>query len=159
MDKRVKDELAQEFGGKWCDCIHKVIGELSAAKLAVYCESRYKRAHPIITDECGIRYGYKLTTVTSKVTVNQDEVEKTYNFVAFFGEFTLREFDTLQSVLQAIDRIADFEKRSAQSVAEDVAKCDPQQAPAPGAEPRADDRVFIPGTKRQLMTSEGMRTL
>jgi hypothetical protein len=152
--------LEEQFGGTWCSCIHKVIEELTPKKLAVYCiEKGYKEMHKPSEDELGIRYGYYLRTETQLTRVGDDELKKDINIAAAFGDFFQRDYESLKSVLIAIQKIATFEERFAQEVSEEVVGCDESKAPAVQATtPNRPDSPFAPNvTKRKIQTHQGLR--
>lgn len=153
--------LAEAFGGRWCDCIEKVIDQLTPERLAVYCmEKKYREFHKPTQDETGVRYGYYLRTVTELRTINEEEIRQDVNVVAGFGKFFHRDYETLEWTLKAIQKIADFEGRTAQKVAEDVVKCDEKKAPPVHETSRAAPEAPFPATGRKIrQTSSGMRRL
>lgn len=135
MNRREIAELAHQFGGQWCDCIQKIIEPITPPMVAAYCVSKgYKQQHDPLRDEAGVRYGYFLKNKVETRTIQGEQIQKEFKLMAGFGEFTNRPYETLQSCLQAITAIAEFEDRSPQRVAEDILASDVTLAPAPPEE-------------------------
>lgn len=155
ITKEQFDGLAGKYGGAWCDCIQDVLKLLNPTKLSAYCiEKNYRPIHPPTKDESGIRYAYFLTSWQTQTTVGAEEVKKDYNITASFGEYNYRPFDSLQTCLEAIARIAWFEQRSPQDVARDVIVCD--ESKAPEVKNEAPTPVAVPPTVRRFaQTSQG----
>ena len=157
--------LAQHFGGDWCDCIDKVLYQLTPKKLAVYCMKKGYSAYPkpIEEDGVGVRYSYFLEKVKEKKAVGDKEenvIIQERSVVAAFGDFHLRPYETTQSILQAIGNIAIFEERPAQKVAEDVVTMDEGEMPSFESD-KAEKvaRIFNPGHKRYVQDHAGLRPI
>lgn len=125
--------LELRYGGAWCDCITKVIQQITPKKLAAYCNNKgYREQHKPDLDEIGLRWGYYLYSVNEKMAVGEkDQIDIARAVCAAFGEFFHRDYESLQSCLSAIMVLAGFEKRSPQAVAEDVIACKEEDAPMP----------------------------
>lgn len=151
FDKR---QLLSDYGGIWCNCIDKIVDEITPMKIAGYCIAKgYKPHHPPQQDEYAIRYGYYLTTEVELVQ-NGDgtEIERPRKIVAIFGEFEHRPYETLKSCLEAILALSYFEKRVAQQVAEDIIKADESLVPEPdqkGLAPGQQQQFSFPGRQRR----------
>lgn len=130
LSEREVYDLAAQFGGQWCSCIHQVVSRIRPVLVAAYCEMQeYKKQHPVIRDSSGVRYGYYLKDKTEVRSVDGREETKQFKLIAGFGDFNRRPYETLQSCLKAISAIAEFERRSPQEVANDVIDADEKQAP------------------------------
>jgi hypothetical protein len=161
IEKAMEGDLSgicRVYGGEWCDCIDRVIEKLTPRKLAAYCIAKKYPDFPKPTaDELGTRYGYLLRTVRQLVNIpgEKEGVEKNVNIVAAFGEFTHRPLETIQSVLNAIQRIAAHEGRSAQAVALDCLAADESVVPVPVA-PGDSPPAVVPSVRRFVQSSQGI---
>lgn len=145
LSKEEFQELCHVYGGAWCDCIRKVIDAITPEKLAVYCAGKYEQFRQAESDEIGVRYAYKLKVVKLSQREGDFEIVREQNILADFGAFFHRPVETLQSVLKAIIKIAEHEKRRPHDVALEVAEAD---------EARAD---FIAPIKKTVADSPQMR--
>ena len=132
LSEREYQQIADHFGGTWCDCLFSIMSKITSKKLAAYCIAKgYEQVHPPEADELGIRYDYKLRTDRETERQGETEITRERNILAQFGEFHHRPVETTQAALRGIMQIAIHEQRSPHEVALEVINTDDSQVPEP----------------------------
>lgn len=113
--------FVSKYGAGWCHCMVTQISELTPDKLAAYCVEQEFRAYPepIYEDtDKSTRYQY-LVKETRRLVKGKEVVDIV---VAGFGKFPYHPFQTLDTVLGAIRKIASATGQNAHEIAEEILK-------------------------------------